>query len=255
MQFRCQRGGRRRVPASGRTRALELSYAETDRRTVADCHVQDSRGTVSSMRLQRSSLAPDMQLSNETAQIEASNRQWSSRLLADCMQQPDWRNDMSTTTTISEAEKSNSGKRLKAAGANVKPEASTPPPERVINGKLDLADDVVATIAGLAARQVKGVHALGGARLISFGDNPKRGVGVEIGQREAALDLDIVIEYGCDIHKTVDELRKNIAAVVYQMAGREVVEVNVNVRDIHLPEPESKEKETEKEPETPPRVR
>jgi len=116
---------------------------------------------------------------------------------------------------------------------------------RQITGSLALSDDVVATIAGLAARQVKGIHSLGKSRLINFGDDPKRGVGVEVGQREAALDLEVIIEYGCNIHETAAELRKKIAEVVYQMAGREVVEVNINVVDIHL--------EEEKKPEPPPK--
>jgi uncharacterized alkaline shock family protein YloU len=114
-----------------------------------------------------------------------------------------------------------------------------------IGGNLQLSDDVVATIAGLAARQVKGIHALGKSKLINFGaDDPKRGVGVEVGQKEAALDLDVVIEYGCNIHETAAALRHKIAEVVYQMAGRKVVEVNLNVVDIHLEEEKPEPKET-----------
>jgi uncharacterized alkaline shock family protein YloU len=147
-------------------------------------------------------------------------------------------------TTTSETTTSNGGKSRSAE----KKASSGGQSGGTIGGRLDMADDVVATIAGLAAREIKGIHALGAARLISFGDDPKRGVDVEIGQREAALDLDVVIEYGCNIHETVADLRERIASVVHQMAGRQVVEVNINVRDIHLPEEEGEKKPAAPEP-------
>jgi uncharacterized alkaline shock family protein YloU len=104
-------------------------------------------------------------------------------------------------------------------------------------GAISMSEDVVATIAGLAARQVSGLFSLGKPRLVSFGgDSPTRGVAAEVGDKEAALDLDVVIDYGCDLKATAEQLRKLIGDEVDRMAGRKVVEVNINVVDIHLPE-------------------
>ena len=107
-----------------------------------------------------------------------------------------------------------------------------------IGGKIEMSEDVVATIAALAVRQVKGIHSLGRSRFISFGENLTRGVGVEVGTKEAALDLEVIIEYGTNIRDVSVDLRRRIAAEVDKMAGRRVVEVNINVVGIHLPEME-----------------
>jgi uncharacterized alkaline shock family protein YloU len=105
-----------------------------------------------------------------------------------------------------------------------------------IAGKITLDENVVSTIAGLAAREVDGIHSVGKSRLISFGDNPTRGVNAEVGQKQAAFDLDVIMEYGSDIREVAKQLRQKTADEVGKMAGREVVEINVHVVDIHLPE-------------------
>jgi uncharacterized alkaline shock family protein YloU len=104
-----------------------------------------------------------------------------------------------------------------------------------IAGSLTLSEEVVATIAGLAAKEVDGIYSVGKTPFINFGDNPKRGVGVEVGKTQAAFDLDIVVEYGHDIREVARALRVKTAAEVNKMAGREVVEINVHVVDIKLP--------------------
>lgn len=112
-----------------------------------------------------------------------------------------------------------------------------------VKGKITLDDKVAATIAGMAARSVKGIHQVGRSSLISFGGNVARGVAAEIGKIQAAFDIDIILEYGYDIKKVASELRGRIAEEVSKMTGREVVEININVVDIKLPE--------DKEPEEP----
>ena len=104
-----------------------------------------------------------------------------------------------------------------------------------IKGVVSLDSGVVATIAGLAAQSVDGVHSLGKSRLFSFGDDPARGVGAEVGDTQAALDLEIVVEYGHNIKEVSHEIRTRIAEQVARMAGREVVEINIDVIDIKLP--------------------
>ena len=112
-----------------------------------------------------------------------------------------------------------------------------PRSENGIAGKLNMSEDVVAKIAGLAARDIKGIHSLGPSRMIPF-RSAKRGVPAEVGQKEAALDLEIVIEYGCNLREVAAVLRKRVAEEVDKMAGRKVVEVNVNVVGVHIPEPD-----------------
>lgn len=104
-----------------------------------------------------------------------------------------------------------------------------------IQGVITIDANVVSTIAGLAARNIEGIYSVGKSRLISFGDNPTRGVHAEVGDKQAAFDLDVIIDYGSDIRKVAQELREKAASEVRKMAGREVVELNINVVDIHLP--------------------
>lgn len=110
-----------------------------------------------------------------------------------------------------------------------------------VRGVLTLNEEVVSTIAGLAARDVDGVYSVGKSGILQFRDDPKRGIGTEVGKLQAAFDVDIVIEYGKDIRHVAQQMREKMAAEVSKMAGREVVEININVVDIHLP---GEEKET-----------
>lgn len=111
-------------------------------------------------------------------------------------------------------------------------------------GKTTVADTVVATIAGIAARDVEGVHAMGGggARAVgavrdrvSRSQDHTRGVKVEVGEEQAALDLDIVVVYGVHIADVASDIRSAVTSAVERMTGLEVVEININVRDVNVP--------------------
>lgn len=112
-------------------------------------------------------------------------------------------------------------------------------------GKTTIADTVVAKIAGIAAREVSGVHALGGGTARAVGalreripggrTNHAQGVAVEVGERQAAVDLDLVVEYGVPITDLARGVRSNVISAIERMTGLEVVEVNVVVNDVHLP--------------------
>jgi len=116
--------------------------------------------------------------------------------------------------------------------------STTPKKKGQVGGRLEMSSKVVAAIANFTARRVEGIHALGKAGLLysSIGADPTRGVDAEVGDRQAALDLEVVIEYGCDINDTAAELRRQIAEEVYKTAGREVVEINIKVTGIHIEE-------------------
>jgi uncharacterized alkaline shock family protein YloU len=105
---------------------------------------------------------------------------------------------------------------------------------------------VVEKIAGLAARDVVGVHAMGtgfsrtfGAvrdRVPGGGKSATRGVKAEVGEVQTALDLDIVVEYGVSIVEVARAVRENVIVAVERMTGLEVVEVNIAVGDVKLPD-------------------
>jgi uncharacterized alkaline shock family protein YloU len=103
-------------------------------------------------------------------------------------------------------------------------------------GKITMSEDVVATIAGLAARDVEGIHSLGGWRLIPFGSGPTRGINAEVGAKQAAFDIDAVVDHGVDIRDVANRLRAKIAEEVDRMTGREVVEVNIHIVGLHMPD-------------------
>jgi uncharacterized alkaline shock family protein YloU len=129
------------------------------------------------------------------------------------------------------------------------------------HGRTHIAETVVSKIAGIAAREVSGVHALGGGAGRAFGaireripgasSNVSRGVAVEVGERQAAIDLDIVVEYGVAITDLARAIRRNVIGALERMTGLEVVEVNVSVNDVHLP---SDDDDVEPAPSGPPRV-
>jgi uncharacterized alkaline shock family protein YloU len=120
-------------------------------------------------------------------------------------------------------------------------------------GQTSIADAVVTKVAGLAAREVPGVHDLGGgaARAVSsvsqrvgLGDQRSQGVSVEVGQREAAVDLTLVIDYGESIPQVAEAVREQVIKRVEGITGLSVTEVNIGVNDLYFPGDEQPEEET-----------
>ncbi|CAM5737109.1 Asp23/Gls24 family envelope stress response protein OS=Streptomyces alboniger OX=132473 GN=CP975_07735 PE=3 SV=1 [Streptomyces alboniger] len=122
-------------------------------------------------------------------------------------------------------------------------------------GRTTIADGVVAKIAGMAAREVPGIHNLGGGMARAFGamrervpgggGGVTRGVKVEVGERQAAVDLNVVVEYGVPIVDVTGDVRSNVIGEVERMTGLEVVEVNIAVDDVHLPDEAEEGEESE----------
>ncbi|MCQ6249098.1 Asp23/Gls24 family envelope stress response protein [Streptomyces malaysiensis] len=142
-------------------------------------------------------------------------------------------------------------KTLGAAGAGIGPAAA----ERTrrgggdpaARGRTTIADGVVEKIAGMAARDVVGVHAMGGGIARTFGvvrdrvpggRSVTRGVKAEVGEVQTALDLEIVVDYGVSIADVARAVRENVIAAVERMTGLEAVEVNIAVSDVKLPDEE-----------------
>jgi uncharacterized alkaline shock family protein YloU len=113
-------------------------------------------------------------------------------------------------------------------------------------GQISVAEGVVQKIAGKACREISGVHSMGTGSARAFGALRERipgssgpsvaqGVGVEVGETEAAVDLDIVVEYGVGIAELGRSIQRNVKQSVERMTGLRVVEVNVAVDDVYLP--------------------
>ncbi|MFI6428271.1 Asp23/Gls24 family envelope stress response protein [Promicromonospora sp. NPDC050880] len=121
------------------------------------------------------------------------------------------------------------------------PKAQTDTSTR-LDGRTTIEDGVVAKIAGIAAREVSGVYALGGgaARVVGTirdalnSTDLTQGISVEVGETEVAVDVTIVAEYPVALQKVSDEVRAAVYQAMRDLVGMEVAEVNVTVNDVHL---------------------
>ncbi|NOU95247.1 Asp23/Gls24 family envelope stress response protein [Paenibacillus sp. LMG 31456] len=115
--------------------------------------------------------------------------------------------------------------------------------EEIQTGLIRISDDVVSTIAGLAALETPGIAAMSGgiseglAKRLS-GKNVQKGVSVEVGQLEAAIDLRIIVNYGSKIQEVCRDLQQNVREAVENMTGLSVVEINVKVEGVAFREEE-----------------
>ncbi|NIJ05006.1 Asp23/Gls24 family envelope stress response protein [Frigoribacterium faeni] len=110
-------------------------------------------------------------------------------------------------------------------------------------GKNTIADGVVSKVAGIAARQVPGVHDLGNGAARAIGairnainqQDRGQGVSVEVGEKQVAADIVIVAEYPVDLQQVADDVRSSVTDAISQVVGMEVTEVNVTVSDVYIP--------------------
>jgi uncharacterized alkaline shock family protein YloU len=113
----------------------------------------------------------------------------------------------------------------------------------VASGKTTIDDGVVAKIAGIAAREVSGVYALGGGAARVVGairdalntTDLSQGISVEVGETQVAVDATIVAEYPVSLQKVADDVRAAIARAMTDLVGMDVAEVNVTINDVHIP--------------------
>ena len=115
--------------------------------------------------------------------------------------------------------------------------------EFVVAGETAITDEVIATIVGVAAREVEGVASLGTSSIrrtlaerIGTAQGRSRGVGVEAGKKEAIIDVSVNVIYGFNIPKVVIGLRKTIASRLLELAALVAKEINVRVVGIEFPE-------------------
>lgn len=110
-------------------------------------------------------------------------------------------------------------------------------------GKNTIADGVVQKVAGIAAREVRGVHDLGSGAARAIGairnavnaQDRGQGVSVEVGETQVAADIIIVAEYPVELQRVADDVRRSVSEAISTVVGMDVAEVNVTVSDVHIP--------------------
>jgi len=123
--------------------------------------------------------------------------------------------------------------------------------ERSELGEIRIANEVVAIIAGLAATEVEGVAGMSGGIAGGIAEmlgrkNLSRGVKVEVGEEQTAVDLFVIVDYGIKVPDVAWQIQESVKQAIESMTGLQVVEVNVHVQGVHF--------QSEEEPE-PNRVR
>lgn len=118
-------------------------------------------------------------------------------------------------------------------------------------GKIRITDDVVAVIAGIAATEVEGVAGMSGGIVGDVAEilgrkNLTKGVKVEVGQIEAAIDLYVIMEYGYRIPEVAWNIQEKVKEAVESMTGLNVVEVNIHVQGVNIVKPDKVAEEAEK---------
>ncbi len=115
-------------------------------------------------------------------------------------------------------------------------------------GSVKISEEVVAIIAGIAATDVPGVAGMsggiaGGIAEILGRKNLSKGVKVEVGEKEAAIDLYIIVEFGARIPEVAWDIQDKVKNAVQNMTGLNVVEVNIHVQGVNFDKEVKKESE------------
>ncbi|MCU1528638.1 MAG: alkaline-shock protein [Frondihabitans sp.] len=111
-------------------------------------------------------------------------------------------------------------------------------------GTTTIDDTVVAKVAGIAAREVTGVHGLGGGAARAIGalrsvvnsTDLTQGVSVEVGETQVAADITVVAEYPAPLQDVADGVRSSVAHAIEGIVGMEVAEINVTINDVYIAE-------------------
>jgi uncharacterized alkaline shock family protein YloU len=133
-------------------------------------------------------------------------------------------------------------------------------PLQTERGGTRIEDSVVSKIAGIAAQEVDGVRTGGGTSQAIGGllssvtggssggsGGQSRGVSVEVGEVEAAVDVTLTVAYGISIPQVAEAVRRNIINRVENLVGLRVTEVNITVNDVFFPEQEQQQRQLEQQ--------
>lgn len=105
-------------------------------------------------------------------------------------------------------------------------------------GSVRIADEVIEVIAGMAASEVEGIAEMSGgfvgdlANLFTRGKNASKGIKVEVGEKEASVDLFVAVEYGVSIPEVAKKVQEVVKEAIEGMTGLHVLEINVHIQGI-----------------------
>lgn len=107
------------------------------------------------------------------------------------------------------------------------------------NGSINFANDVLATIAGIACTEVEGIAGMSGGIIGGIGEllgrkNLTKGVKVELVDGKVKIDLFVVVEYGVEIHKVCMNVQNNVKKAFDMMTGMDIDQINVNVQGVKI---------------------
>lgn len=117
------------------------------------------------------------------------------------------------------------------------------------NDTIKIANEAVATYAGIAVSEVSGVYGMAGGfagitEALSGKKNLAKGIKVDVGEKSAKVDVNIIVEYGARIPDVAFEIQTRVKKSVENMTGLKVLEVNVHVQGVHaISDKEEKEQE------------
>lgn len=100
-----------------------------------------------------------------------------------------------------------------------------------------IADEVVSVIAGIAAMEVEGIAGMSGGLVSGMAEmlgkkNLAKGVRVQVGERECAIDLSVIVDYGVRIPEVAQRVQENVKQAVESMTGLDAVEINIHIQGI-----------------------
>ncbi|PEU65753.1 Asp23/Gls24 family envelope stress response protein [Priestia megaterium] len=110
--------------------------------------------------------------------------------------------------------------------------------ENTHQNTLTFEDQVIKKIAGIAANEIKGILSMSGGFMSGLTDRFRsteditKGINAEVGEKQVALDLKVIVEYGKNVPAIFSETVNNVKKSVHEMTGLEVVEVNMHVEDV-----------------------
>ncbi len=136
-----------------------------------------------------------------------------------------------------------------STGVATTPRASAAKPDgkgrlETERGTTTIAEIVVTKVAGIAAREVGGVHRLGGAvaraigavtQRLSSGDSSTGGVSVDVTDSDATVTLSVIVDYGESIPVVAQAIRDNVIRRIEATTGLHVSAVDVTVTDLYFP--------------------
>ncbi|MGZ0878480.1 Asp23/Gls24 family envelope stress response protein [Priestia megaterium] len=110
--------------------------------------------------------------------------------------------------------------------------------ENTHQNTLTFEDQVIKKIAGIAANEIKGILSMSGGFMSGLTDRFRsteditKGINAEVGEKQVALGLKVIVEYGKNVPAIFSEIVNNVKKSVHEMTGLEVVEVNMHVKDV-----------------------